>query len=362
MFPELPTPCGLVDVFEANAARMRERARRLGVRLRAHVKTHKTVEGARVQHGGEVGPMTVSTLAEARMLASAGFRDLTYAVPIGPGKLAAAADLAGGLDRLGLLVDSEQAAIEVERCAATRGRRLSVFLKVDCGYHRAGVDPGRPESAALATRLARSPHLEFRGLLTHAGHSYRCRSPEEIRPVADRERDVPVEFALRLRDAGIEVPEVSIGSTPTLSVAQDLGGVTEVRPGNYVFHDVFQATIGSCGLEDVAFTVLAEVIGVHPEEEKVLLDAGALALSKDEGARHVDPDAGFGRILGAPDSRVVSLSQEHGIVRTGAPRWRVGDRVRILPNHSCLAAACFDRFHVHRGNRIVAEWATTRGW
>jgi D-serine deaminase-like pyridoxal phosphate-dependent protein len=370
---DLGTPAALVDLdrLERNAVRMAEHARRLGVRLRPHVKTHKTLEAARLQVRGHFGGITVSTLAEAEFFAAGGFPDITYAVPIAPSKLRAAAELAARVDRLSLLVEHPDAGVAVEACARERGQRLSLLLEVDCGGGRSGVDPTREESVALAARLAASPHLEFRGILTHAGQAYRCRDASETRAVAAQERDVVVAFAVRLRAAGVPVEEVSIGSTPTLSIVDHLTGVTEVRPGNYAFFDATQAAIGSCTLEDVAFTVLVGVIGRHPERRELVVDGGALALSKDPGPVHVDPECGYGVALDAGGGllsgwRVVSLSQEHGVLR--APRsiapaeFPIGSTLRIVPNHSCLAAALFDRYAVLRGGEVVDEWRPVKGW
>lgn len=370
---ELPTPCALVDEVAvlSNTEGMAKRVERLGARLRPHVKTHKTFEGGRLQVRGHFGGITVSTLAEARAFAAAGFRDVTYAVPIPPQRLAEAAEIARGLDRLTLLVDGPAAATALEARSREEGRRTPVLLEVDCGGRRSGVDPERPESAALGLRLFRSRHLDFRGILTHAGQSYACRNPEEIRRVAAEERDVMVAFAERLRAAGADVPEVSIGSTPTVGLVESLEGITEVRPGNYVFYDAFQAAIGSCAQEQIAFNVLATVIASHPDAGRLVLDAGALALSQDPGPRHVDPACGFGlirRLDGTPlpELRLVGLSQEHGTVRASAGypvgSLPVGTRLRIVPNHSCLAAACFERYHVVRDREVVGEWRPVRGW
>jgi D-serine deaminase-like pyridoxal phosphate-dependent protein len=370
---ELRTPAALVDIdaLERNAERMGATAARLGVRLRPHVKTHKTLEGARIQVHGQFGGITVSTLAEAAHFAAGGFSDITYAVPVAPARLAEAADLACRLDRLNLLVDHPDAAAAVETCARERGVILSVFLKVDCGYHRAGVDPGRAESLVLARRLAASPHLDFRGLLTHAGQSYRCRTADEIAVVAAHEREAMTAFAGRLRAAGVRVEEVSVGSTPTLAVAADLSGVTEVRPGNYAFFDATQAAIGSCSLRDVAFSVLVTVIGRYPERRELLLDGGALALSRDPGPVHVDQACGYGVVCAATGEplagwRIVSLSQEHGLARSAEPlasgSFPIGSLLRVVPNHSCLAAALFERYAVVRGDVVVDEWRPARGW
>ena len=370
---DLKTPCAIVDlpVLERNCARMRDRAASLGVRLRPHVKTHKCPEIGRIQHGGEPGPVTVSTLAEARAFAAAGFTDFTYAVPIPFPAIPEAAEL-GRSVRLNLLLDSEAALSELEAFAAAQGVRFPVLLKVDCGYHRAGVDPESPQGEALAAKLAAASGVEFQGLLTHAGQAYGARSREEARAFSEQERDAVVRFAARLRAAGIAVREVSVGSTPTCCAAEDLTGVTEIRPGNYAFFDAFQAAVGSCAPEDaLAFTVLATVIGHYPDRGRLLINAGALALSKDPGPVHVDPSCGFG-VLFTPDGRRIprlrlrALSQEHGEVEGAAredfERLPIGSCVRVVRNHSCLSAACFESYVVVSEEEIVDEWRPARGW
>jgi D-serine deaminase-like pyridoxal phosphate-dependent protein len=369
----LLTPCALVDLdrLERNAAAMSRQARRLGVRLRPHVKTHKCVEAARSQTAGEHGGITVSTLAEARAFAAAGFRDITWAVPTALDRLDECAELVRRTDHFCLLVDHHRAVAELEAYAAAHALRFEVLLEVDCGHHRSGVDPGDPAAIRLAGSIHAAPHLELAGILTHAGQSYRCGNRADAAEVARHERDIMTAFAGRLRAAGVRVEEVSIGSTPTVTAAEDLTGVTEVRPGNYLFFDAFQAAIGSCRLDEVAFSVLATVTGVYPERRELVVNAGALALSKDPGPIHVDPSCGFGVVVEAADQqpipglRVISLSQEHGVLRSDRPldpSWQPGSRLRILPTHSCLAAACFDRFHLVRGTEIVDEWRPVRGW
>lgn len=371
---DLRTPCAVVDlpVLRRNCDAMRERAGSLGVKLRPHVKTHKCVEVARIQHGGALGPVTISTMAEARAFAAAGLDELTYAVPVPFDALPEAADLLARGIRLSLLFDSAEALREIEATGAARGVRFPLFLKVDCGYHRAGVDPEREESVGLARAAWSSPHAEFRGILTHSGQAYACRTRAEAAAVAEHERAVMVGFAQRLRSAGLGVQEVSVGSTPACAAAERYDGVTEIRPGNYAFFDAYQAAIGSCGPPDaLAFTVLATVIGSYPERGQVVLNAGALALSKDPGPVHVDRDCGYGVVCdlsGRPlrGVRLEALSQEHAEASIAAPdlfaRLPVGAKVRVVPNHSCLAAACFDRYHVIEGGEVVDEWFPARGW
>ena len=359
-FAHLLTPAFLVDknIVEQNCAHMRNKAITSGVTFRPHVKTHKTIEIARMQHGGAFGPITVSTLAEGEFFADGGFRDITYAVPIAPEKLERAAALAKRIDRLNVLIDSFEALRAIEEY----GTVFDVFLKVDCGYHRAGVAPSNPESVRLAMAIGSSRVARFRGLLTHAGHSYDARSVDEIRRVACEETSTLTRFRALLPQKTIVR---SVGSTPTASVVERFEDVDEVRPGNYVFLDAEQATIGSCRREDIAVSVLATVIGSYPERGHAILDAGALALSKDRGAEHIDPHFGYGIVcdlqLRPLPMRLATLSQEHGKIEAASPP-PVGTRVRIVPNHSCLTAAMYDVFHVVDGPDIVGEWRPVRGW
>jgi D-serine deaminase-like pyridoxal phosphate-dependent protein len=370
---ELKTPCAIVDLdrFERNCARMSDKAHALGVRLRPHVKTHKCVAAAHVQTRDHFGGITVSTLAEARGFADGGFRDITYAVPVPLDRLDECAELTRRLDRFHLVLDHPATFAGLEEFAAANTLRFPVFLKVDCGLHRAGVDPARDEGVALGQQMHASNHLEFAGILTHAGHSYASPSADNSRMVAGQERDVMVQFRERLLAAEVAVPEVSVGSTPTAVAADDLTGITEIRPGNYAFFDAFQAAIGSCHVNDVAFSVLATVIGRNDDRQELVVNAGATALSKDPGPVHVDAECGFGVVVAGGQQRpveglaVTSLSQEHGVIGSDRPlhrSWHPGTRLRILPNHSCVAAACFDRYHVVRGDEVVDEWHPLRGW
>lgn len=356
----LPTPALLLDldVVERNLRCMAGRASSLGVALRPHIKTHKCIELAERQRALGVSGITVSTLYEARVFADHGFDDITWAFPVILSRLSEVRELASRVT-LRVVADSPEA---VDALAGLAGpeRPLHVWLKVDCGYHRAGVDPAAPESVRLAERIARAPSLLFDGLLSHSGHAYQGASRQEIAAVAEEERAVMAGFAERLRGAGVEVQGVSVGSTPSMSAVERLDGVTEARPGNYAFFDFTQVALGSCAVRDCGVTVLASV--VSSRSGRSIVDAGALALSKDTGhPRHetlgeIFADYETGAL--EPDVRLISLSQEHGIVNAPLP---VGSRVRILPNHSCLTVACFDEYQVVRGGEIVDRWKIWRG-
>ena len=367
---ELRTPCLVLDIdrVRRNAARMSDIARRSDVRLRPHIKTHKCIEVARIQTEGHDGAVTVSTLAEARAFAKHGFNDITYAVPVERGKFADAIEILKSGVKLNLLTDDADTVRALDEAAGKAGVKFDVFVKIDCGTHRVGVEPDTAEAIEVPRTLSDASNLNFAGILTHAGHSYEAKSKEGILEVAKHERDSMVELATRIGRQGIAVPTVSVGSTPTMSLADHLDGVDEIRPGNYIFFDGYQATLGSCAFEDTALTVLAAVI--HKGKTRMVIDAGGIALSKDRGPVGLDPSCGYGHVLDLDGNetgmRVSGLSQEHGEIDAGDgdvfDRFKVGDRVRILANHSCLTAAQHSHYNVVEKGQIVDRWEIHRGW
>jgi threo-3-hydroxy-D-aspartate ammonia-lyase len=361
----LETPALLLhlDVVERNLSHMAARTTQLGVRLRPHIKTHKCVQLGRRQLAHGAKGVTVSTLAEAEAFIAAGFDDLTWAFPLDPGHLPRVRKLAGRAT-LRVVVD------DLDAAQALSGTGLHVWLKVDCGYHRAGVDPASPYALRVARELGRERGLTFDGILSHSGHAYRTTSKDEAARIAEDERSVMTWFADLLRRDGIIVRDISVGSTPAMAAAHDLTGVTEARPGNYVFYDRTMALIGACDLGDVGVTVLATVVSHQPGGSHFIVDSGALALSKDTGPSHVGPQA-MGAVKGHAEVTVASLSQEHGIVRAESPaplegRFKVGETLEIIPNHSCLTVAHFDEYVVIEGRatgdggRVVDRWPIIR--
>ena len=367
---ELRTPCLLLDLdrVRRNAARMSDIAHRNNVRLRPHIKTHKCIEVAKIQTEGHDGAITVSTLAEARAFAKHGFNDITYAVPIERGKFDDAIEILRSGVKLNLLTDDAATVKQLDDAAGNAEARFDVFVKIDCGTHRVGVEPDTKEAVEIPRALSDSTNLNFAGILTHAGHSYDVKSKEAILEVARHERDSMVELATRIGRQGIAVPTISIGSTPSMSTIDHLDGIDEIRPGNYIFFDNYQATLGSCSFEDTALTVLSAVI--HKSKTRIVIDAGGIALSKDRGPVSLDPSCGYGHVLDIDGNetgmRVTGLSQEHGEIEARGndafDRFKVGDRVRILANHSCLTAAQHSHYHVLENGEIVDRWEIHRGW
>lgn len=370
----LETPCLLLaaDRMERNVARMRNRMAALGVALRPHLKTCKSIDVARLAMASPAGPATVSTLKEADYFYAHGVTDLLYAVGIAPNKLAHAADLRRRGADLALILDSVEAARAVCAFGRTHGLRFPVLIEIDSDGHRSGVQPDDPGLLEVAAAVADG--AELRGVMTHAGSSYGCESVDAIRAMAEQERGAAVHSAGRLRAAGHAAPVVSVGSTPTATYAERLDGVTEVRAGVYVFFDLVMAGLAVCRIEDIAVSVLATVIGHQRERGWIITDAGWMAMSRDRGTARQRIDQGYGLVCdanGAPldDLVVADANQEHGIVarRGGGAldpgRFPVGAQLRILPNHACATAAQYPAYHVVRGTpTIEAVWPRCGGW
>ncbi|AWN52638.1 DSD1 family PLP-dependent enzyme [Methylobacterium sp. 17Sr1-1] len=372
----LETPCLLLDEarLRANVARMRAHLDRLGVALRPHLKTAKSLDVARIAMASPEGPATVSTLREAEYFAAGGVRDMIYAVGISPAKLPRVAAIrAGGAD-LAIILDSTEQAEAVAEHARARGDAVPVLIEVDADGHRSGVAPGDRDTLVAIGRRLTAGGAALRGVLLHAGDSYALSDPAALAAAAEAERVAAVTAAESLRAAGLPCPVVSVGSTPTARFARDLTGITEVRAGVFMLGDLFQAGVGSVAVEDIALSVLATVIGHQRAKGWIVVDAGWMALSRDRGTARQAVDQGYGVVCDAagrpyPDLIVRDANQEHGILalRPGSgaalPDLSIGAPVRILPNHACATGAQHDRYHVLDGaGRVAAEWPRINGW
>lgn len=374
----LETPALLLDAtrMDANIAAMSARARALGVALRPHVKTAKSAAVALRMCGGAPGPITVSTLREADEFAAQGYTDICYAVGITPNKLAHVARLLAQGVTLSVILDSLAAAQALAAAAPALPATLAVLIEIDTDGHRAGLRPDDgPGLRAIAAMLASGgPRLRLAGVLTHHGASYEARGEAALAAAAETERAGAVAAAQLLRAAGHAAPVVSVGSTPTALFARQLSGVTELRAGVYVFHDLVMAGLGVCRIDDIASSVLTAVVGQRADRGWTLVDAGWMALSRDRGTAGQAQDQGYGLVCDAagrvlPDWIVVAANQEHGIIahRSGdasrlldAP---VGTLLRILPNHACATCAQHAAYQViDASNQVIDQWPRFGGW
>jgi D-serine deaminase-like pyridoxal phosphate-dependent protein len=373
-FAKLSTPALILDklAMQRNLDDMHARMRAHGVGLRPHLKTAKSAEVARLATSGQPGGITVSTLAEAEYFFEHGFRDILYAVGIAAGRLTRTVALSKAGADIKIITDNIDAVRSIADYPSEDGEHFKVLVEVDSGEGRAGVLPNGPEFMEIARTIHNGENMTLMGVLTHAGHSYGCKTIDEIKGVAEQERRIITGAAERLRTEGLPCPIVSAGSTPTAVHAQNLDGVTEMRPGVFVFNDLKQLSVGACERDGLALSVLASVIGHNRHKGHILLDTGALALSKDISAHDEHPDVGYGEVCDVDTLESIfglvvdAVSQEHGIVTVFDPgqfdALPIGSKVRVLPNHACITAAGYSHYEVLEGGTIIERWDRVNGW
>lgn len=353
---DLETPVAVRDdvAMERNLARMAAVARAAGVRLRPHAKTHKSVAVARRQLEHGAAGLTVATLQEAEVFAAAGVDDILVAhPPADRAKLNRLTHLAARVRRLAVALDD----VDLARRVAPP---VEILWEVDTGLHRVGTPAGEATEEAVRRLVGAIGQERFRGLLTHGGHAYRAADRAQLRAAAAEESEGLSATADRLRAAGVEVREVSVGSTPTAGFAPEFQGVTEIRPGTYVYGDAGQVALGSHPEADCALVVVATVVSA-PAPDRCVLDCGSKSISADRIVPSLD---GYGLVLGHPGLVVARLSEEHTVVtareRTGL---QVGDRVAVLPAHACTTVNLHPYLLVFdETDRVRWEPVDARGW
>ena len=363
LLSDLPTPQVLIDRTRAlnNIARVQALASGAGVRLRPHAKTHKSPIVAQWQiDAGAVG-IACAKVGEAEVFVEAGITDVRLPYPVNP---ANAPRLIPLMDRasISIIVDHEAVVRGWSEAMLRAGRTLDVLIKVDVGFHRCGIDPSAGALAFIQT-VAALPGLKLRGLLSHAGHAYHAASEDELKSIARQEAETLADLRAHAAASGIALDEISVGATPTLRFSAGQTGVTELRPGNYVYFDRTQVALGAATLDDCALTVLATVVSKHPG--RIILDCGSKTLTNDQ-ARGIAPAAGYGAVLAGEsddldyarevdDTLIVErLSEEHATVRvTGSTRLEPGDRVRLVPNHSCVVSNLVDAVRLVDGEQVI---------
>lgn len=360
----LTQPVLLLDekICRQNIENMVCKARNADVRLRPHFKTHQSLEIGRWYRDYGIAQMTVSSLAMAHRF-SADWKDITVAFPANILAIEQINELASRID-LGIVVSSAYTANFLRRALT---HSVGIWIKTDSGYGRTGLVPGADaaEIDEILGILDEAPHrMSFRGFLSHAGHSYKCRGREEI--VAVHQHSTHLMKELKAQYLG-QYPQLqlSVGDTPTCSVAEDFSGIDEIRPGNFVFYDLMQAEIGSCHPSQIAVALRCPVVAVHPRRSEIVIHGGAVHLAKDaittaDGLTHYGrlvvekADGSWGGLV--PDSYVKSLSQEHGILSVPAgetDRYKPGHIVTILPVHSCHTAQAMGAYTLVADGRHI---------
>ena len=355
----IDTPSLLIDRdrLERNLRRMQEKADRFGVKLRPHTKTHRCPALARRQEELGAAGITVAKLGEAEVMAREGLTDIFIANEIvGPIKLRRLRTLAGTGIRLAVGADNPVHVDILSQAFRDASFRLDVLVDVDTGDPRTGMPPG-DGVLDLARRIVRAPGLRFRGIYTHDGQSYDAADSQSVMEIFRESQTQMLRTADRIRDDGIDVEEISVGSTPSLMLADILPGVTEIRPGTYVFMDADQAQVLGT-YEHCAQTVLATVIS-RPTASRVVLDAGTKALTYYVQTEGITRAPGHGRVKANPQLFLDRLSDEHGsfeIPEGFGVDYRIGDRIEIIPNHACPTTNLYDVMYLVSGSRVVDEW------
>ena len=351
---EIETPALVVseEILHNNISRMASFAKSVGVNLRPHIKTHKTPQITRLQIAAGAIGITCAKVGEAEvMVHEGGVQDVLIAFPtVGVSKferLVALMDKA----RIIQAVDSLAAAKLLSRTMANFDAHMDVSVEVNTGQNRSGIMHGK-ETIELAREIARLPNLHLVGIMTHEGHANSA-DPQEIERVATTAGEDMVATAEAIRAEGIELEMVSVGSTPAAFYTPRVTGVTEMRPGTYVFNDNSALRYGLFGVEDMAARFVATVVS-RTASDRAVLDTGSKSLAMDPSRGH----EGHGYIVGHPNAIIVKLSEEHGVVELpeGETGFEVGDRVEVVPNHVCPTVNLMDEMLIARDGHIVDTW------
>ena len=361
---ELATPAVVIDRGRAltNIDRMQDAANKRGIRMRPHAKTHKSPVVARWQiDRGAIG-ICCAKLGEAEVFADAGFTDIRLPYPINPVNTDRVVALPEKT-ALSFIVDHPAVARAWSEAMSRAGRSVDVLVKVDVGFHRCGIAPDVATAVPFITEVAKLPGLSLRGLLAHAGHAYHASSPDALRAIAEDEARTLMTLADAARSAGVDIDELSAGATPSARFSLEQDGLTEYRAGNYVYFDRTQVGLGAATVDECALTVVATVVS-KPSADRVIFDSGSKTLTAD-GARGFSPMPGHGAVFrgvslapGAkPDDDLIveRLSEEHATVRVASGRTALepGDRVRIIPNHSCVVSNLVDKAWLVDGEQVL---------
>lgn len=350
----IDTPALVVseDILHRNIAAMASFAQSVDVTMRPHIKTHKTPQIARLQLAAGAIGITCAKVGEAEVMVEQGaVHDILLAYPtIGTEKIRRVVAL---LDRARIIVavDSLEAARLIARDLSHYDRRLDVMLEVNTGQNRSGVTVG-DAAVAMALAIARIPNLNLVGIMTHEGHANSA-PPADIERIAIAAGEAMVETANAIRAHGLHLPTVSVGSTPAATYTPTVAGVTEMRPGTYVFNDNSAFRYGHLGVQDCAARFIATVVS-RPAPDRCVIDTGSKSLALDPGKAH----PGHGYIVGHPEVVIAKLSEEHGVctLPLGELGFEVGDRVEIIPNHICPTVNLMNELFIARDGEIIDTW------
>jgi len=353
---DLDTPCVIIDLdkVDRNIARMQKIATDAGISLRPHAKTHKIPQLAHKQiQAGAIG-ITVAKLGEAEVMVASGIQEILIAYPIiGEKKLERLMRLAQQA-QITVAIDSYEAAIGISTAAERTQTQIGILIEMDCGFGRVGLPPGLPV-LELAEKIVLLPGIKLKGILTFAGHSYDAPDEAALQKVGLEEGRLAMETAKLLREHDIPLEIISAGSTPTARFVSQVPGITEIRPGTYIFGDLMQVQIGAHQLNDCALTIKVTVIS-RPAHNRAVVDAGTKIFTMDGDNSPLG--TGRGLVVGHPGINVAWFTEEHGMLELSAEEetLRIGDTLEIIPVHSCAVINMVDEVAAVRDNQVEAIW------
>jgi D-serine deaminase-like pyridoxal phosphate-dependent protein len=355
---ELDTPAVLIDLdrMERNIRRAQEHCARHGKSMRPHIKTHKIPRIARMQVDAGAMGITCAKLGEVEVMVAAGLKEILLAYPIvGDQKLRRLVRLAQEAN-LTVAFDSPEVARGISeaigRYGEGSGRSIGALVEIDTGTGRCGVAPG-PGLVNLCRQVRDLPGLEFRGLMTYQGW---VRGTEEERAAQLREENERLKRVRgELAAAGLEIAELSGGSTPTLFQSHLVEPITDNRAGTYVFNDVNTVSTGSVTWDDCAMCIAVTVVSTAVPGQ-IIIDGGSKTFTSDRQAYSEEPT--HGHVVEDPDLRFVKMNEEHGYVKRdrSSKQHRIGDRLHVIPNHVCVAVNMHDEVYVHRNGEVIDTW------
>ncbi|MBS4196108.1 alanine racemase [Lederbergia citri] len=358
----LDTPSLIIDEekMKKNIKKLAEIAKKHGVTLRPHTKTHKIPDIAKKQIATGAKGITVAKVGEAEVMAEHGINDIFIAYPIvTEAKIERVAELSKSINLI-IGVDSLEGATKISEVAKRHQISIQVRLEVDIGFRRTGVL--YDDAIKLAAELQNMDNIEFQGIYTYRGFFMNGKPTLELEKAGVEEGQLMVDLAERMRKERIQVRDISVGSTPTAPYAAMVKGITEVRPGTYVFYDRMQAALGSCSLDECAAYIQATVIS-RPSEDLMIIDGGSKTFATDVGPNS-DPLflKGFGHIVEAPHAILERLSEEHGMVKINKEDpFKVGDIVRVIPNHICSTVNLHDKVFLKHDDQFEEKIVYARG-
>lgn len=356
---KITRPTLLIDPEKSikNLEMMAQKAKRHGLIFRPHFKTHQSRKVAQWFRQMGINKITVSSVAMAQYFAADGWQDITIAFPLNINEINEINTLAGRINLHLTILNHES----IENLNHKLQHSVGIFLKTDTGAKRTGIPHDQPRQILkLKKHIDQAPKLQFEGLLTHAGHTYHARSREEILRIHAKTRERLVQLRNQLQDKGEHIL-ISVGDTPSCSLAGEFEEIDEIRPGNFIFYDLQQYKLDVCTIDDIAIVLACPVVAKHKERGRIIVYGGAVHLSKDTFIEAGNPVYGYGMIINdkgwiVPEDKIIvsGLSQEHGILNVTPhmmKRISIGDFIGILPAHSCLTANLMGEYYDIHGNR-----------